>query len=510
MDDGAGLVPPRPARGGPRRAAGRPRARPRRPGLLPRRPAAARPPRLRAADPVPARVPARPRRRAARARQRPGGAPRRARARAAGAGARGRARPRSTAPPTSGRSRAGATSGWRGAGARSSSWRIPGSTRSTTSRIRTQRDGRTRSSRPFHRTWLEVPRRDVLRRPAQAPAAAARCAKGRVPSLAALGLEQEVDRPAAGRRARGARAARRASWPAASHATPRTTTSSAGTGRRGCRPTCTSAACRRARSRSGCRRGEGAEAFRRQLCWRDFYRHVLAPPPAQRALGVPGALPRRDPLEPRAASAFEAWCEGRTGFPLVDAGMRQLRREGWMHNRARLVVGSFLTKDLGIDWRWGERWFMRLADRRRRGQQQRQLAVDRLGRRRSAAGVPAHLQPGAPQERYDPDGDYVRRYVPELRAVPDEYLAEPWTMPAEVQRECGCVIGERLPGADRRPRPGPARGARALPALMGRAQRVRERPAARRRTARRRSGRSRPSVSAGPRPAAARRRRRPA
>ena len=61
-----------------------------------------------------------------------------------------------------------------------------------------------------------------------------------------------------------------------------------------------------------------------------------------------------------AERAFEAWAEGRTGFPLVDAGMRQLLREGWMHNRARLVVGSFLTKDLGIDWRWGERWFMRL------------------------------------------------------------------------------------------------------------------------------------------------------
>ena len=60
-----------------------------------------------------------------------------------------------------------------------------------------------------------------------------------------------------------------------------------------------------------------------------------------------------------AKKPFEAWCEGQTGYPLVDAGMRQLKREGWMHNRARLVVGSFLTKDLGIDWRWGERWFMR-------------------------------------------------------------------------------------------------------------------------------------------------------
>ena len=113
-----------------------------------------------------------------------------------------------------------------------------------------------------------------------------------------------------------------------------------------------------------------------------------------------------------AEQRFEAWCEGRTGFPLVDAGMRQLRREGWMHNRARLVVGSFLTKDLGIDWRWGERWFMRLlvdgdeANNNGNWQWIASVGID------PAARVPAHLQPGPPHGALRPG----RRLRAPLRA----------------------------------------------------------------------------------------------
>jgi deoxyribodipyrimidine photo-lyase len=105
--------------------------------------------------------------------------------------------------------------------------------------------------------------------------------------------------------------------------------------------------------------GEGPSAFARQLCWRDFHHHVLAHFP-RNARSEFQARYRGTLRWSRAERRFEAWCEGRTGYPLVDAGMRQLLREGWMHNRARLVVGSFLTKDLGIDWRWGERHFMGL------------------------------------------------------------------------------------------------------------------------------------------------------
>jgi deoxyribodipyrimidine photo-lyase len=126
--------------------------------------------------------------------------------------------------------------------------------------------------------------------------------------------------------------------------------------------------------------------------------------------------------------------------------MRQLRREGWMHNRARLVVGSFLTKDLGIDWRWGERWFMRLlvdgdeANNNGNWQWIASVGVDPQPAFRRIYNPARH------QERYDPRGEYVRRYVPELRDVPDKYLAEPWSMPEEVQAEAGCVIGEDYPG----------------------------------------------------------------
>ena len=125
--------------------------------------------------------------------------------------------------------------------------------------------------------------------------------------------------------------------------------------------------------------------------------------------------------------------------------MRQLRREGWMHNRARLVVGSFLTKDLGIDWRWGERWFMRLlldgdeANNNGNWQWTASVGTDRAPVYRRI------YNPARQQERHDPDGTYVRRYVTELREVPDEHLSEPWGMPLELQRQVGCVIGEHYP-----------------------------------------------------------------
>ena len=132
-----------------------------------------------------------------------------------------------------------------------------------------------------------------------------------------------------------------------------------------------------------------------------------------------------------AESGFEPGREGRTGFPLVDAGMRQLLREGWMHNRARLVVGSFLTKDLGIDWRWGERWFMRLlidGDEANNNGNWQWIASRGGG---PPAGLPAHLQPGAPHGALRPRGR-VRAplragaraaEVPAPRAEPE--LAEP-------------------------------------------------------------------------------------
>lgn len=188
----------------------------------------------------------------------------------------------------------------------------------------------------------------------------------------------------------------------------------------------------------------GAEHVRRQLCGRDFYAHVLAHFPANVRQEFQARY-RGSLRWSRAPERFAAWCDGRTGYPLVDAAMRQLRREGWMHNRARLVAGSFLTKHLGIDWGWGERWFMRwLID----GDE-----ANNNGNWQWIASVGVDPQPPfrriynptRQRARFDPTGAYIRRYVAELREVPDEYLSEPWTMPEEIQRAAGCVIGHDYP-----------------------------------------------------------------
>jgi deoxyribodipyrimidine photo-lyase len=153
----------------------------------------------------------------------------------------------------------------------------------------------------------------------------------------------------------------------------------------------------------------------RQLAWRDFYAHVL--------LHHPGNA--RGPFQPRYEAletsddhaALDAWREGRTGFPVVDAAMRQLRARGWMHNRARLIVASFLTKDLHLDYRLGEAHFMRYllcgdeAQNNGNWQWIASVGVD------PAPAFRRMYNPTRQQTRFDPDGAYVRRWVPELREV---------------------------------------------------------------------------------------------
>jgi len=303
---------------------------------------------------------------------------------------------------------------------------------------------------PFFRAWLEADRRPLLNAPSELPALPSRLAKGRIPALGSLGLAQEVAEPMPGGEAEARRALDRfLAGPIGSYGQGRDSLGRGGTSRLspylhfGCLSP------RQIETRMP--RGEGPKAFHRQLCWRDFHHHVLAHFPRnvrsefqdryRRAIGWSHAEKR-----------FDAWCAGLTGYPLVDAGMRQLRREGWMHNRARLVVGSFLTKDLGIDWRWGERHFMRLlidgdeANNNGNWQWIASVGTDPQPVFRRI------LSPARQQEAHDPDHAYVRRYVPELRAVPAEYMTEPWSMPIEVQRDAGCVIGSDYPApiVDRR------------------------------------------------------------
>ena len=174
-----------------------------------------------------------------------------------------------------------------------------------------------------------------------------------------------------------------------------------------------------AREASGRR---GGEPFVRQLCWRDFHHQVLAATPS---------LPRRD-YRPRgdrwsrSKRALDAWREGRTGYPLVDAAMRQLAAEGFMHNRARMTVASFLTKDLYLDWRQGAWHFWDLLS-------DGEIA-NNAGNWQWVAGTGNDtrpnrvLNPVRQAERFDPDGIYVRRHLPELEQVRGKAIFRPWLM----------------------------------------------------------------------------------
>ena len=191
---------------------------------------------------------------------------------------------------------------------------------------------------------------------------------------------------------------------------------------------------------AGARRS--AEAWLNELIWREFYIAVLYHFPHSRQAAFRPALRDIPWLNDR--QDFAAWAEGRTGYPVVDAAMRQLLQTGWMHNRARMITASFLTKDLLIDWRRGERHFMQhLVD----GD-----PASNNGGWQWAAGTGTDaapyfrvLNPVLQGARFDPDGAYVRRFVPELASVPAKYIHNPWTMPTEVQKQAGCRIGKDYP-----------------------------------------------------------------
>jgi len=191
---------------------------------------------------------------------------------------------------------------------------------------------------------------------------------------------------------------------------------------------------------------EGASTWLNELIWRDFYFQILhhhphvvdhAFRPEYDAIGwVDGA---------EGDALFEAWREGRTGYPIVDAAIMQLRRSGYMHNRLRMIVASFLVKDLGIDWRRGERCFAdQLNDY--------DLAANNGGWQWAAStGCDAQpyfrvFNPVAQSERFDPAGRFIRRYLPELARVPDTFIHAPWMMGDIDQTACRTKIGIDYPG----------------------------------------------------------------
>ncbi|HMF28337.1 MAG TPA: FAD-binding domain-containing protein, partial [Candidatus Cybelea sp.] len=143
-------------------------------------------------------------------------------------------------------------------------------------------------------------------------------------------------------------------------------------------------------------------------------------------------------------NAFAAWCEGRTGYPLVDAAMAQLNSTGYMHNRLRMVTASFLTKDLGIDWRAGERYFARHLN-------DYDLAANNGGWQWAAStGCDAQpyfriFNPVTQSERFDPEGKFIKRYLPQLERFSAAEIHAPWDVPLERQREAGCIVGDDYP-----------------------------------------------------------------
>lgn len=184
------------------------------------------------------------------------------------------------------------------------------------------------------------------------------------------------------------------------------------------------------------RGGPGAEAFVRQVAWRDFHAQVLAARPDATHADY---RPRGDRWH-RDEEELTAWKEGRTGFPIVDAGMRQLAEEGWMHNRARLIVAHFLTKTLYIDWRLGAAHFIDLlvdgdvANNTMNWQWVAGTGTDTRPNRTYNMTLQAH--------RHDPSGDYVRRYVPELRGIAGGAVHEPWKLPED--ERAGLDYPERI------------------------------------------------------------------
>lgn len=187
---------------------------------------------------------------------------------------------------------------------------------------------------------------------------------------------------------------------------------------------------------------QGAQTWLQELIWREFFINIL--------FHFPDVMKHSFRENYRSIrwrnkdDEFRAWTEGQTGYPIVDAAMRQLLETGWMHNRARMIVASFLVKDLLIDWRWGECWFM-------------QQLIDgdpasnnggwqwSAGTGTDAAPYFRIFNPILQGKKHDPQGIYIRRWVPELRGLPDAHLHAPWETPPAVQNESGVKIGDDYP-----------------------------------------------------------------
>ena len=186
----------------------------------------------------------------------------------------------------------------------------------------------------------------------------------------------------------------------------------------------------------------GIYSWINELIWREFYYNITYHFPEV----INSSFKKKyDAIRwNRDKKSFNAWCEGKTGYPIVDAGMRQLNKEGWMHNRVRMITAMFLTKDLLIDWRWGEKYFASyLIDY--------DFSSNNGGWQWSAStGCDAQpyfriFNPNSQSNKFDPDGIYIRKYVEELNTVPSDFIHEPSRMTVEMQKKTGVIIGKDYP-----------------------------------------------------------------
>jgi deoxyribodipyrimidine photo-lyase len=185
-----------------------------------------------------------------------------------------------------------------------------------------------------------------------------------------------------------------------------------------------------------------AEVFRKEVVWREFAYHLLFHFPALRSKNFNANF---DPFPWSAKQEhIEAWKRGQTGYPIVDAGMRQLWQTGWMHNRVRMIVASFLIKHLMADWRVGEEWFWdTLVDACPANNPASWQWV--AGSGADAAPYYRIFNPILQGEKFDGDGSYVRRFVPELAGLPDAFVHQPWEAPANVLAKAGVELGKTYP-----------------------------------------------------------------
>jgi len=191
------------------------------------------------------------------------------------------------------------------------------------------------------------------------------------------------------------------------------------------------------------RASAGAQTWLNELIWRDFYFQILHHNP-HIALGKSFKAAFNDLPFPNNQTLFNAWCTGQTGYPLIDAAMQQINQTGFMHNRLRMVVASFLVKDLLIDWRWGERYFAEhLIDF--------DLSANNGGWQWAAStGCDAQpwfriFNPVTQSERFDPSGKFIRKYLPQLTHCSDKEIHAPWQIMSHRQQSIGVVIGQHYP-----------------------------------------------------------------